>query len=174
MIDLIRDSSVPAGLMRTAARGALSLPPGEMLEILVLLASHPIFGEEAQLRLAGWDEAEVLAVVSDPQSPPTVIDYFSAFANLRPSLAPALLKNPAVSPARLAEWGQSASRDLLTLMLCSERVQNDGRVLRALIVQSRLEDHERAQVQARLENLSGLVSDAPGQDLWSPNSASIC
>jgi hypothetical protein len=168
MIDLIRESAVPASLMRTAARGALSLPPVEMLEILVLLAPHPIFGEEAQLRLAGWDEAEVLAVVSDAQSPPAIIDYFTAFANLRPNLAPALLKNPAVSCARLAEWGQSASRDLLTLMLASGRILDDSRVLRALIAHPKLEEHERAQIQARLEHLSGLISDAPGQDVLEP------
>ena len=37
MIDLIRSSAVPATLVQAAARGALSLPPREMLEILVYL-----------------------------------------------------------------------------------------------------------------------------------------
>ena len=57
MIDMIRQSAVPANLMRTAARGALALPAPEMLEILVYLSSHPIFGEQARMTLATWDEA---------------------------------------------------------------------------------------------------------------------
>ena len=168
MIDLIRGSAVPASLMRTAARGALSLPSAEMLEILVMLAPHSIFGQEAQFTLAAWDEADVLAVVADPKSPTAIVDYFSAFTNLRPGLAPHLLGNPAVSPMRLAEWAQSGSRDLLTLMLESERVQDEGRVLRALVVNPKLEEHERVQIQARLERLSGLISDAPGEDVLEP------
>jgi len=40
MLDLIRTSSVPATLMQAAARGALSVPPEEMIEIMVHLANH--------------------------------------------------------------------------------------------------------------------------------------
>jgi len=46
MIDLIRASAVPATLVHSAARGALALPPGEMIEILVHLATdNKIFGQ---------------------------------------------------------------------------------------------------------------------------------
>ena len=38
MIELIRQSVVPANIMRAAARGALALPPAEMIEILVHLS----------------------------------------------------------------------------------------------------------------------------------------
>ena len=55
MIDMIRQAAVPATLMRAAARGALSLPESETIEILVYLANHPLFGEQARLTLAGWD-----------------------------------------------------------------------------------------------------------------------
>jgi len=55
MIDLIRASAVPSNLMQAAARGALAVPPGEMIEILVHLAIHnKVFGEQAKLTLAGW------------------------------------------------------------------------------------------------------------------------
>ena len=47
MIDLIKQAAIPANVMRSAAKGALSLAPGEMVEILVYLAGHPIFGNEA-------------------------------------------------------------------------------------------------------------------------------
>ena len=54
MIDLIRASAVPSNLMQAAARGALAVPPGEMIEILVYLATHNrVFGQQARLTLAG-------------------------------------------------------------------------------------------------------------------------
>ena len=58
MIDLIRASAVPSTLMQSAAKGSLSVPPREMIEILVYLAvNNKVFAEQAQLTLAGWDEA---------------------------------------------------------------------------------------------------------------------
>ncbi|MGB7334139.1 MAG: hypothetical protein WBD25_22350, partial [Terriglobales bacterium] len=69
MLDLIRNSQVPLNLMQSAARGALSVPPEEMIEILVYLAlHHKLFGEQARLMLAGWDEKASLAVVADPKT----------------------------------------------------------------------------------------------------------
>jgi len=57
MLDLIRNSEVPSNLMHSAARGALSVPPQETIEILVYLAlHHKLFGEQARMTLAGWDE----------------------------------------------------------------------------------------------------------------------
>ena len=67
MIDLIRASAVPANLMNSASKGALSVPPREMIEILVYLAVHnKVFGEQAQLTLAGWDEAASRAAPAIP------------------------------------------------------------------------------------------------------------
>jgi len=62
MIDVIRSSGASANVMQTAARGALHVPPQEMIEILVYLATQTkIFAERARLTLAGWDEASSLA-----------------------------------------------------------------------------------------------------------------
>jgi len=45
MVDMIRNSQVPLNLMQSAARGALSVPPAETIEILVYLAlHHKLFG----------------------------------------------------------------------------------------------------------------------------------
>ena len=60
MIDLIRASAVPANLVQSAAKGSLSVPSGEMIEILVHLAvNNRVFSEQAQLTLAGWDESGI-------------------------------------------------------------------------------------------------------------------
>ncbi|MBZ5629509.1 MAG: hypothetical protein LAO06_11660, partial [Acidobacteriia bacterium] len=86
MIDLIRQSEVPANVVRSASKGALALPAAEMIEILVYLTSTPLFGEDAQMTLAGWDEAACRAVCSDPASPDDVLEYF--LHNRRPRLMP--------------------------------------------------------------------------------------
>ena len=85
MIDVIRSSGASANVMQTAARGALHVPPQEMIEILVYLATQTkIFAERARLTLAGWDEASSLAAASDPRTPKEVLAYMVAPGNLRP------------------------------------------------------------------------------------------
>ena len=147
MIDLIRESAVPANLMRSAARGALSLPPAEILEILVLLAEHPRFGEQAQLTLAGWDGAAAWRVVSDPQAPPTVLDYLSRPANLRLQLLPALLDNPAIPEARLLELVRAASPAQLPVFAASDRIPSCPAVVGELLARPELTDADRARLQ---------------------------
>src|SRR5437762_6498145 len=69
MIDLIRVSALPSNVMQAASKGSLSVPANEMIEILVYLATHnKIFGQQAQLTLAGWDEVASRAVAADPRS----------------------------------------------------------------------------------------------------------
>src|SRR5437762_14102179 len=87
MLDLIRVSALPSNVMQAASKGSLSVPPQEMIEILVYLANHNrIFGQQAQLTLAGWDEAASRAVASDPSTPKEVLDYMISAKNLRPAL----------------------------------------------------------------------------------------
>jgi hypothetical protein len=84
MIEMIRTSQVPSHLMQSAARGSLSVTPGEMIEILVYLAlHHKLFGEQARLTLAGWDEKASLTAASDPKTSAEVLEYFVALENLR-------------------------------------------------------------------------------------------
>src|SRR6185312_6075661 len=109
MIDLIRVSAVPSNLMQSASKGSLSVPPQEMIEILVHLALHnKVFGQQAQLTLAGWDEAASRAAASNPSTTKEVLNYLISPANLRPVLLPALLANPSLSVDSLLELAPSA------------------------------------------------------------------
>ena len=112
MIDQIRASKLPSNMMQFAARGALSVPADENLEILVYLAKHnKVFGELARMTLAGWDENASLAAASDPKTAREVLDYLVSPENLRPKLLPALLENPSVPESELAKFAISASLD---------------------------------------------------------------
>jgi hypothetical protein len=133
MIELIRKSSLSATLMHAAARGALAVPPAEMLEILVYLANHnKIFGEQARLTLAGWDENASRAAAADPNTAREVLDYFAAPQNTRPPLIPALLENPAITQAMLQEMASRGSREVADAMAESERVKANPALLEAL------------------------------------------
>ncbi len=161
MIELMRQSAVPANVMRSAARGALALPPPEMIEILVYLTTNPVFAEQAKMTLAGWDEASSLLVASDPKTPKEVLDYMVDAQNRRPRLIPTLLENPAVEEIRLLEMAQTESRELVQMLLASGRVRKSPHVLHALATNPHLSPEEAAKVRELLQALGEQVSAAP-------------
>jgi hypothetical protein len=166
MIDLMRASAVPANIMRSAAHGALSLPPDEVLEILVFLAKHPIFGEQARMTLAGWDEASSLAAASNPETASEVLEYMIARDNQRPRLVPALLENPSVSQSSLMEITATASPELSRMLLASARVRASAPLLRCLALNPLLEPGELQQVSDALAALGESLPDP--QDVLEP------
>jgi hypothetical protein len=132
-IDQIRANKLPSNMMQFAAKGALSVPPDENIEILVYLAKHnKIFGDLARMTLAGWDEKASLAAASNPKTAREVLDYLVAPENLRPALLPALLENPSVSDSELAKFAISASPESIAAMLQSPRVRASAGVLNVL------------------------------------------
>ena len=149
MIDLMRQSAVPANVMRSASKGALALPAAEMIEILVYLASTPLFGDDARLTLARWDEAACRAVCSDPASPYDVLEYF--LHNRRPRLMPALLDNPAIPESALLEIAQEQSAESVQLLLATARAKASANVLQALASNPVLMPSQVQQVREALE-----------------------
>src|SRR5262245_40309703 len=109
IFDQIKSNTVPAGVMRTAAKGALPVPPAEMLEIMVYLTHNPVFGQEAKMTLAGWDLEATRRVVADPAAPPEVLGYYWMETNRRPALMAALIENPAISETLLMEAASGAN-----------------------------------------------------------------
>jgi len=163
MIDMIRQSAVPANLMRTASRGALALPAPEMLEILVHLSSHPMFGAESRMTLASWDETSGVEVVADPAAPMEVLDYFLAPQNLRPALLPALLENPPVEEGKIALLTQQVSRDLARLFLKSPRVRRSSALLELLKLNQNLDMDDHAELSEAIASLAQ-ATNATGED----------
>jgi hypothetical protein len=132
-IDQIRASKLPSNMMQFAARGALQVPAAENIEILVYLARHnKVFGEQARMTLAGWDEKASRAAAADPQTPAEVLDYFISPDNLRPRLLPTLLENPSVPEGQLIKLALSASRESIEAMLKSTRIRSLSGVLETL------------------------------------------
>jgi hypothetical protein len=158
-IDLIRASKLPSNMMQFAAKGALSVPPDENIEILVYLAKHnKLFGDVARMTLAGWDEKASLAAASDPKTSREVLDYLIAPENLRPKLLPALLENPSVVDSELAKFAISASPEAIATMLRSPRVRASAGILDCLRANPYLKADEASTVA---ELLRGHKSEAP-------------
>jgi hypothetical protein len=155
MIEVIRSSGVSSNVMQTAARGALHVPPQEMIEILVYLATQTkIFAERARLTLAGWDEASSLAAAADPRTPKEVLAYMITPGNLRPTLLPALLENPAVPEESLVEVAAAASRYMVENLVKSARVNQSKIILRSLSANPHLNPGQSAAVAEKLSSMS--------------------
>jgi hypothetical protein len=156
MIDLVRASGLPSHRMQQAARGALTVPPAEMIEILVYLANHnKIFGQQAKMTLAGYDEASAMQVAKDPASPKEVLEYLIAAHNLRPALLPALLENPSVRADSIVELASTGTREIVQVVATSARAKASTPIQNALAANPNF-----ARVQAVAERLPAAVTEA--------------
>jgi hypothetical protein len=171
MLDLIRESKVPASLMQSAARGSLSVPPGETIEILVYLAlHHKGLGQQARLTLAGWDEKASLAAAADPATSPGVLGYFASPENLRAPLLPALAENPSVGEQALCELASQGTREAAEVLLGSARVMSSQMLLMALQSNSNLRPNELVAVESRLTALKTSAA-APSEETGTHDAA---
>ena len=179
MIDQIRASKLPSNMMQFAARGALSVPADENIEILVYLAKHnKVFGDLARMTLAGWDEKASLAAAANPKTPREVLDYMIAPENLRPKLLPALLENPSVHDDELAKFALSASRESIEAMLASPRIEAAVGILDALKSNPYLKKEEAEQIGKLLrgseaESVATVPTAVPQEDAPAADIASL-
>jgi len=154
MIDLIRASAVPANLVQSAARGGLAIPSQELLEIMVYLATeNKVFGEQARLTLAGWDETVCRKAVETRDTPRAVLAYFASPENFRPALFDALLSNSSVPEECLAALAASFSRDLVESALSNNRVNHSEAILSAMATNPNLNGIQSATIDERLNLL---------------------
>ena len=154
MIDVIRNSALPSNTMQFAAKGALLVPAQEMIEILVYLAKHnKVFGEQARMTLAGWDENSSCAAAANPETPKEVLDYLVDPENLRPALLPVLLENPSVGEELLNTLATSATREQVEAFLKSARVSRSENLLNVLLSNPCLKEVEARSVKEKLAAL---------------------
>src|SRR5712671_7092120 len=147
ILELIKKNAVPVNVMRSAARGALPLPAEETLEVLVYMAQHPLFGQDARMTLAGWDAQAALEVLSKDTTMPEVLLYYWQPENRRPVLMPALIENPAITENLLMELADTASRETVKMLLASARARSTPGVIEALLGNANLTPVEAQELQ---------------------------
>lgn len=145
MVDLIRQGSAPESILRRAAKGGLSLPINEAIEILVLLSAHRELGKEAEHTLESWDEASLAKVASDPISPAEVLIHLLHHQAHRPALLLALCENPALPLTEIEAAASRAGEHTIHVLMQSARVCSSSR-LRELM----MENPAAKQLQAKL------------------------
>ena len=167
MLDLIRASAVPANLVQAASRGALSIPPAEMIEVLVHLATQSkVFGEQATMTLAGWDEKSSRAAAADPNSPKEVLQYLACPQNLRPTLLPDLLANPAVTEEALVGLAGAVGRENVDTLLKHERIIGSQVILTAMASNPNLSGLQSTSVEERLKAFNAQAQ--PAEEVATP------
>jgi hypothetical protein len=147
ILELIKKNAVPLNVMRSAARGALPLPAEETLEVLVYMAQHPLFGQDARMTLAGWDPQSALEVLSKDTTMPEVLLYYWQPENRRPVLMPTLIENPAIPESLLMELADTASRETVKMLLASARARSTPGVVEALLGNANLTPVEAEELQ---------------------------
>jgi len=173
MLELIRKSQVPSNLMQSASRGSLSVPPAEMIEILVHLAlHHKIFGQQARLTLAGWDEKACLAAALNPTTSAEVLGYWTTLENLRMPLLAALLANPAVKTESLEELAARGGREIVEALRSSARVLGSPYLLQALRTNPNLRPNELAEIEKKLGIVPVSAAGAPASEAEEHDEAS--
>jgi hypothetical protein len=149
ILELIKKNAVPVNVMRSAARGALPLPADETLEVLVYMAQHPLFGQDARMTLAGWDPQSALEVLSKDMATPEVLLYYWQPENRRPVLMPTLIENPAIPESLLMELADTASRETVKMLLASARARSRPGVVEALLGNANLTPEEAQELKGR-------------------------
>jgi hypothetical protein len=148
ILDLIRASALSSHHMMSASKGALRLPAGEMVEILVYLAEHnKIFGANARFTLAAWDEASAKTIVADPSTPKEVLDYWLDPRNLRGALFPLLLENESVPLTKLGELASTLKGEWIDFMLNSPRIRKSRQIQNDLASNKDLTGVQSARIQ---------------------------
>jgi hypothetical protein len=132
IFELIKQNTAPPQVMRSAAKGALSVPPEQMIEILVYLTRDAVYGTEARTTLAHWDAPSMRAVLENPSTPREVLDYFWAEGHRRPGVMQALIENPAIGDTQLMALATTAGREIIAIMQASPRVRSSAMVMGAL------------------------------------------
>lgn len=155
MLDLIRSNALSSHQMMTASKGALRLPPEEMVEILVHLAEHnKIFGGNARFTLAAWDENSAKQIVVNPATPKEVLEYWLDPRNLRPALFPLLLENASVSLVKVSELATTLKGEWIDAMIASPRIRNSRQLQNDLASNKNLSGVQTARIQ-------GLITGKP-------------
>lgn len=129
LVDLIKDGSAPASMMRRAAQGGLSLPPAEAIELLVVLADNRELGAAAEETLGKWNQRALAEVSSNSATPLEVLRYMLNMQGQQPAVIEALCGNSALALEELEAFAIRAGEDVLRAMLRSERVRSSSRLL---------------------------------------------
>ncbi|HEX4603655.1 MAG TPA: hypothetical protein VH724_06655 [Candidatus Angelobacter sp.] len=164
LLEQIKSNSLPVNAMRSAAKGALPVPPEEMLEVLVYLSQNPLFGQDARMTLAQWDALSAKDVLGKDTATPEVLLYYWQPENRRPVLMPTLIENPAIPDSLLMELADTGSRETVNMLLASARARNSPGVVEALLGNEYLTPIEARKLRGEDDDAAATSAPPPEED----------
>jgi len=159
------------------ARGRSSPKLAEMAQGSVSTSSradakrpNPIVGETARQTLNTFSDDVLKQVAASPQTPRSVLNYYLVPKTRRTALLASLVENPAVSDETLTVLADTASHDLIPVMINSPRVQKSASILMSLATNRGLATEDVQHIQGHLADLgadanTAIVYDHEA-DLW--------
>ncbi len=156
IVKAVIEGTAPRPAQLAAARGALPLPQGDLLEILVAFAE----GSDAQLKEAASETLRsqmpdaLESTIRSVELAPPVLAHFSASTHLPTSIHEAILTNVKTPPAAIARFAaKTGSSELLDLISFNQQllIQNPA-ILDAIIANpNRSPDAERRATEIKHE-----------------------
>ncbi len=142
---------VPEGKRLVAARGAVPLPPAELLELLDRLARDPSgrVREEAGRTWESLPDRVLLQALSEPGLSPEVLDRIAATRGASRTLCLKVLEHPGVAARTLARFAGSTDPEVLERVARNQRVLlQASEVVDAVLANPRLPPAERSHLAA--------------------------
>ncbi len=154
---------VPEGRRLAAARGAVPLPPAELLELLNRLVRDPSgrVREEAERTWEALPDRVILQALSDPGLSPEVLDRIAATRAESRKVSLGVLEHPRVGARTLARFAGSPDPEVLERVARNQRVlMQASEVIDAVLANPRLPAAERSHLAA-VAGREEVVEEAP-------------
>lgn len=169
ILDRILDGSAPDSLREAAARGALPVPRGALLRVLVHLAEDPVDGirDRARATIGAVPETELLEILADPATDPSVLDHYVLSPNAGVELIGTAMSNRSISLETLERIAATGAPSALDLLLTNqERLRKSPSIVDALATNPRLSADQRRRLLDFIEHFG--ATTAPGAPAAEP------
>ena len=158
----------PEGRRLAAARGAVPMPPADLLELLHRLARDPS-GKVRDEAVRTWDslpDRVFLQALSDRRLSPGVLDRIAATRGGSRALCLKVLEHPAVGARTLARFAGSPDPEVLERVARNQRVLlQASEVIDAVLANPRLPAAERSHLAAVAGREEAVEEAPPEEDL---------
>jgi len=153
LVERLRAGNAPAPLKSAAARGALPLPPEDLLEALFTLRRDADLQADIRRTLEAMPAGPLVQVAADPEAAGPMLDFLARACFSREPVLEQLARNPATLDATLALLARHGTESILEMLSF-----NQVRLTRApALVQAMLENPKcTLSIRRRLQEMQAL------------------
>lgn len=150
LVERFREGGVPEPLKSAAARGALPVPPEDLLEILALLApvADAAMQQDIVQTVAGITDDVLIASATAADTSPGLLDFLARACFRRPAVLERVLVNAATPDATVQLMAQHASESVLDLLSLNQvRLARSPGILQSMLQNPRMTNSIRRRLK---------------------------